>query len=170
MWASWSAIASHWAFSMRPLVLGETRQTLIVICEVWTAVYSQCGRPQREQSWMWNLLCACWLGQTVRPLATTQESVRIWIMNLPSLRESSSAKVTNLWIPILYQLSLSNGIEKKQPPVHSITCDGVALVHKMNGFPFSWTRDPANDQEDQGRDDLSWTHGLGQGDSRKHEN
>ena len=97
---------------MRPLVLGETRQTLIVICEVWTAVYSQCGRPQREQSWMWNLLCACWLDQTVRLLTTTQESVRIWIMNLPSSRESSSAKVTNFWIPILYQLSLSNGIEK----------------------------------------------------------
>lgn len=50
--------------------------------------------------------------------------------------------------PILYHLSLSNGMER-QPPVGSIMCDGVAVVHHQQQQPCKWTRGPTNGQEDQ---------------------
>lgn len=131
---------------MGPLVLAEMWETLIVICKVQEEIYSQCGRPHRKQSWMWNLFCAYWWDQTVGPLATTQGSVKIWIMNIPLLRESSGAKMANLWVPSFISCVLAMGWKQLSSGFHHMGwwCCGPYkwIPFFLDWRPCKWQRRP----------------------------
>lgn len=62
----------------------------------------------------------------VGPLATTQESVKIWTLDIPLLWDSFRAQVTNPWVPSFIKDALVMG--QKEAALHWVLSHVMVML------------------------------------------